>query len=199
MRAFASPLLAPSLCLYFLAVSAALTGCGGREAHRDAAFPPTTPFSKRLQGSGDFVCWSVKRAFLTQGYMLDRSSNAILIGTKDEQPDDETNVTLHLQTTCMDNRDGTSTVFASASREVSKLQKVKSSLAAGVGPATFSWPSGSEKSLHVIKRETIQDANFYQGFYNLVQQFAWEEEASSRSRPPSRSAAQDSASDSDRR
>ena len=61
-----------------------------------------------------------------------------MIGTKDLQPDDETNVSLRLQATCVDNRDGTSTVFASATRETSKMQTVAHSTTYGASIATIS-------------------------------------------------------------
>src|SRR5215831_19015112 len=85
----------PWLYLHFLALMLALAGCGKREYYREELFPPATPYSAKVQGSGDAVCWSVKHAFLTQGYMLDRSAESLVMsGTKESQPDDETNVTL---------------------------------------------------------------------------------------------------------
>jgi uncharacterized protein DUF2242 len=168
-------------CLELLVVAVALTGCGGKKMVHEETFEPNTPFSARLEGSGDVVCWSVKHAFLNQGYMLDRSGDSVILtGTKDFQPDDDTNVTLHLQTTCVDNRDGTSTVFASATRETSKMQNVKQSFQAGVSFATVTLPAGSEKVLRVAKRETIQDPKFYDRFYALVKEFAKEEARASR-------------------
>ena len=164
------------LLLHLVAAVLAVSGCGKRDMYRDDAFRADTPFSARVQGSGDAVCWSVKRAFLSQGYMLDRGSDTlILTGTKDTQPDDETSVTLRLQATCTDNRDGSSTVFASATREVSKLQRVMHSITAGVSVATVSVPSGTDRVMRVQRRETIQDPKFYQSFYALVQKFAREE------------------------
>jgi hypothetical protein len=68
-------------------------------------FVGAAPFSKTISGSGDAVCWSVKRALLGQGYMLERSSEpGVLTGTRDYQPENKLNITLHLQTTCADNR-----------------------------------------------------------------------------------------------
>jgi hypothetical protein len=165
------------LCLQLFVPVWILTSCSHpKEVYREEAFRADAPFSKKIAGSGDIVCWSVKHAFLSQGYMLERSSDpAILIGTRDFQRDEELNVTLRMQTTCADNHDGSSLVFASAVQEISKLQAVTNSLSAGVGPATFSWPSGSTKALAVVKRETIQDAMFYQRFFSLVQRFADEE------------------------
>jgi Uncharacterized protein conserved in bacteria (DUF2242) len=157
-----------------------LTGCAS-SAKRDAAargpFTGAAPFSKTLVGSGDAVCWSVKRALLGQGYMLDRSSDAgVLTGTRDYQPSDKTNVTVRLQTTCANNRDGTSIVFATAEREESKLQKMKQTTSAGIGPATITMPAGSAKVLGVIKRETISDPNFYNSFFTLVGGFVVQEQ-----------------------
>jgi len=139
-------------------------------------FIETAPFSKTIEGSGDVVCWCVKRALLSQGYMLDRSSEpGVLTGTRDYQPDDKLNVTLHLQTTCADNRNGTSIVFVTAMREESKLQKMKQSSSVGIGPATLTMPSGSAKVLGTVRRETIQEPDFYNSFFTLVEGYVVQE------------------------
>ena len=169
-RARITMVVADRLCwLAFVAAA----GCASQK--HDIARGPFTasaPFSKTIAGSGDTVCWSVKRALLSQGYMLERSSEpGVLTGTRDFQPEDKLNVTMHLQATCADNRDGTSIVFVAADREESRLQKMKQSTSAGIGPATLTMPSGSAKVLGVVRRETIQDPNFYNSFFVLVQGF----------------------------
>jgi len=172
--------------LLALALPALVTigGCGGKKAVKEE-FRADTPYSQRVRGPGENVCWAVKRAFLTQGYMLERGADALVMsGYKDTQTDQETSVTQRMQATCVDNRDGTSTVFATASREVNKLQKVGYSTTTGVSIFTLSLPSGSEKSLRVQSRETIQDPKFYQGFYALVNRFAAEDIAQGREAPP---------------
>jgi hypothetical protein len=157
--------------------SVAVAGCASKPPVARGPFVGTAPFSKTLAGSGDAVCWSVKRALLGQGYMLDRSGEAgVLTGTREFQPEDKVNVTLRLQTTCADNRDGTSIVFATAEREESKLQKMKQTTSAGIGPATITMPAGSAKVLGVIRRETIDDPNFYNSFFTLVQGYVAQEE-----------------------
>ena len=173
-RAVGFPAWFVSLHLVFAALL--MSGCGKKDMYRDEPFRADTPFSARIQGRGEDVCWSVKRAFLTQGYMLERGADPLIMtGTKESQPDSDTNVTMRLQATCVDNRDGTSTVFATASQEVSKLQTVMHSMTAGVSIATISVPSGTDRSLRVQKRETVQDRKFYERFYALVQQYAHEE------------------------
>jgi hypothetical protein len=159
------------------AASVMITGCASKPPVARGPFVGSAPFSKTLTGSGDAVCWSVKRALLGQGYMLERSGEpGVLTGTRDYQPEEKVNVTLRLQTTCADNRDGTSIVFATAEREESKLQKMKQSTSAGIGPATITIPGGSAKVLGVIKRETIDDPNFYNSFFTLVQGYVAQEE-----------------------
>jgi hypothetical protein len=158
-----------------LAVAVAVAGCASKRDTR-GPFIGSAPFSKTIPGSGDAVCWSVKRALLGQGYMLERSSEpGVLTGTRDYQPEKKVNVTLRLQTTCADNRNGTSIVFVTADREESKLQKMKQSTSAGIGPATVTMPAGSAKVLGVVRRETIDDPNFYNSFFALVEGFVAQE------------------------
>ncbi len=173
MRKAQSSMVLPRLVL--LTAAAAVTGCASKHDTR-GPFVASAPFSKTLSGSGDAVCWSVKRALLGQGYMLERSSESgVLTGTRDAQPEDKINVTVRLQTTCADNHNGTSIVFVTAEREVSKLQKMKQTTSAGIGPATITMPAGSAKVLGVIRRETIADPNFYNSFFALVEGFVAQE------------------------
>jgi Uncharacterized protein conserved in bacteria (DUF2242) len=153
-----------------------VAGCASKHDVARGPFYAAAPFSKTINGSGDVVCWSVKRAILSQGYMLDRSSEpGVLTGTRDYQPTDKLNVTVRLQTTCADNRNGTSIVFVTAEREESKLQKMKQTTSAGIGPATITLPSGSAMVLGTVRRETIQDPSFYNSFFALVQGYVAQE------------------------
>lgn len=172
----------PVRCALTLAMGMIAVGCASSSQKvAQGPFTSTAPFSKTISGSGDTVCWSVKRALLSQGYMLDRPSDSgVLTGTMDYQPKPKQNVTVHLQTTCADNKNGTSIVFATASREVSRLQKMKQTTSAGIGPATITMPAGSAKVLGVVRRETIQDPSFYNSFFNLVATYVAQE-------PPHRS------------
>jgi len=170
---------AVALRLYVALLTIALiaTGCASRKHDlAQDSISAQAPFSKTFRGSGDAVCWSVKRALLSQGYMLDRSTDSgVLTGTRDFQPDPKLNVSYHLQTTCADNRDGTSIVFVTATREDSQLQKMKQSTSMGIGPATLTMPSGSARVLGTVRRETIQDPSFYTRFFDLVQGFIGQE------------------------
>ena len=168
------------------AVAMISSGCASHRPHdlaRDS-ISPHEPFSKTFRGGGDVVCWSVKRALLSQGYMLDRSNEeGVLTGTRDFQPSPKLNLSYHLQTTCADNRDGTSIVFVTATREDSQLQKMRQTTSLGVGPATLTMPSGSARVLGTVRRETIKDPDFYQKFFELVQGYIGEERVSDAARP----------------
>jgi hypothetical protein len=59
---------------------------------------------------------------------------------------------------------------------------VITSFSAGVSFATVTVPSGMEKVLHVVSRETIRDPQFYERFYLLVESYARDEWRQSRSR-----------------
>lgn len=160
------------------AMAAALSvGCAHHPPPQQ--FSAAAPFSKTFTGSGDTVCWSVKRALLSQGYMLDRPNDAgVLTGSRDEQPKPKLNVTTRLQTTCADNRNGTSIVFVTAEREENALQKMKQTTSLGVGPATLTMPSGSARVLGTVRRETVKDPNFYGQFFGLVQTYVDQERVS---------------------
>ena len=170
-----------------LAAAALAAGCAAKHDVTKDSFSESAPFSKTLTGTGDSVCWSVKRALLSQGYMLDHpdESSSVLTGTRDFQPNRKQNVAIHLQATCADNRNGTSIVFVIATREDSRLQKMKQSTTAGIGPAMITVPSGSAKVLGVVRRVTISDPAFYDRFFQLVQDYVAQDQAS---RPPDRRA-----------
>jgi hypothetical protein len=160
-----------------LAVMTAFAGCASHKHDVvDESITSKAPFSRTYEGTGEVVCWSVKRAMLSQGYMLDRSAEeGVLTGTRDFQPKEKLNVTLHLQTSCADNHNGTSIVFVTATREDSELQKMKQSTSMGVGPATLTMPSGSARVLGTVRRETVHDAQFYDSFFSLVDGYVKQE------------------------
>lgn len=170
----AYPPSAVSCLAPLLALALALGGCSStKELAKKEQFESDTPFSARIAGPSKAVCWSVKRALLSQGYMLDHSADSVtLTGVKEFQTDDDTNVELRMQTSCADNGDRTSTVFATAIREVAKVQNVKQAVSAGVWIATVTVPVGSEKVMQVLTRQTIDDPKFYRSFYRLVSEYA---------------------------
>ena len=172
--------LSPSnrLVLSLLTSALILQGCSTtRAVQKESSQAAATPYSAKIGLPSKIVCWSVKRAFLAQGYMLDRSTAeaATLTGVKEFQTDDETNVTLRLQTSCADNSDGTSTVYATAMREVNKVQRENQHRSVGVGWATLTVPAGSAKIMRPLSRETVSEPKFYQRFYALVSKLAEED------------------------
>lgn len=166
-------------CLACAAVTALIAGCAAKHPIVNDSFSANAPFSRTLRGSGESVCWSVKRSMLSQGYMLDHSGeSAVVTGTRDFQPKPKLNVSVRLQASCADNHNGTSIVFVTATREDSRLQRMKQSTSAGIGPATLTFPSGSAEVLGVVSRQTIQDPEFYDHFFKLVEGYVAQDERS---------------------
>ena len=165
-------------------IALALAGCGGGDAgwkqYRTETFEESTAYNKQLAFPSSLACRAVKQALLSQGYMIDRSSESIiLVGSKNWQVEDETTVTLNLQVTCVHNDDESSTVFAAAVQELSRVQRVTGSMSAGVSIATVTVPQSSGRQLVVVGRDTIRDPEFYGRFYALVQRFAENERKAS--------------------
>ena len=180
MRCHQSTVLRPAWAT--AAAVALLVGCAHQPPPKQ--FAADAPFSRNFAGAGDAVCWSVKRALLSQGYMLDRpNESGVMTGSRDVQPTPKLNITTRLQTTCADNRNGTSIVFVTATREQNQLQKMQQSTSMGVGPATLTLPSGSAKVLGTVRRETISDPDFYNQFFALVQNFVGQEQLSQAGAP----------------
>ena len=180
MRSFKAT--SPERVFAAAAAIALLVGCAHHPPPKQ--FTADAPFSRNFTGSGDAVCWSVKRALLSQGYMLDRPNDAgVMTGSRDDQPKPKLNITTRLQTTCADNRNGTSIVFVTATREENQLQKMKQTTSVGVGPATLTMPSGSAEVLGTVRRETVKDPNFYGQFFTLVQAYVDQERLSQSSVP----------------
>ena len=62
-----------SRAVLVVAAVGAAAGCASRKVEiAQQSISSQAPFSRTFQGSGDTVCWGVKRALLSQGYMLDR-------------------------------------------------------------------------------------------------------------------------------
>jgi hypothetical protein len=174
----------PQCACAVAAAVALVAGCASHHRPPPPQFTMNAPFSQTFSGSGDSVCWSVKRALLSQGYMLDRPNDAgVLTGSRDEQPQPKLNVTTRLQTSCADNRNGTSIVFVTATREDSRLQKMKQSTSVGVGPATVTMPAGSAQVLGTVGRATVTDPDFYRQFFALVQGYVDQEHLAQGSSP----------------
>jgi len=165
------------------AVTVVLAGCGGGpnvKLYKNETFQEGAAFSKTIPLASGVVCRNVKRALLSQGYAIEQTPSSkdspFLTAIKNWQPEDDVAVTLRMQVTCVHEDENSSTVFATAVEEGYKLQTVPGSMSAGVSVATVTIPSFSGRQLMLVRRETIQDAQFYGRFYSLVQQYAEAEE-----------------------
>lgn len=162
------------LVLGLLVLTLAMAGCGKLDVYRDEAFQSDTPFSSRIQAPVGRVKAGVHHALLSQGYLLTVAPQPdMLLGIKEFQGDEEHNVVLYLQAAWRDNGDGTTTVYATAKQQVNSLETTKQT--AGISLPTLggiSIPTGSTKFQTKISGETVQDPEFYQRFYRLVEEDA---------------------------
>jgi hypothetical protein len=161
------------------AAACVLAACGGGEpVQRTEAPAREVSFNHTIPASGSVVCPSVKRALLSQGYMLveQQREAGYTVGKRESQQDEKTNIAIRVQAGCVQNSDGSSTVYATGQREVSKLQRVPRSISAGVSIATVTLPTGGEEQLTVVSRETITDPAFYRQFYQLVETYVTQEQ-----------------------
>jgi len=116
------------------------------------------------------MSWCASNAPCSQEYQLDpEAESGVLTGTKNFQID-ETMVALRLRATCMSNRDGTTTVYASVQQETNELQTLKQPAGVSlVGIVGLSLPSGSARIPITVKRETVRDPEFYARFYRQIE------------------------------
>lgn len=155
------------------AIATALSACGTRPAYRDEAFGRDTPFSRRILGAEEIVCGSVRRALLNQGFVQEQATEAGVLNFTKAFQRDEHILTLRVHTTCMDNLDGSHTVFASALEETGELQTLKQPLGISIGPiGGITLPSGSARIPVTVRRETVQDADFYARLFRQVEELA---------------------------
>ena len=160
-----------------------LAGCGGGpnvKLYKVEDFKTgTAAFSRTLPLASNVVCRNVRRALISQGYVIEQTpaskESPFLQGSKSWQPEDDVSITLKVQATCVHEGDNSSTVFITAIEEAHKLQTVMNSVSAGVSVATVTLPSTSGRALMPVRRETIQDPKFYASFYDLVYKFAKQE------------------------
>ena len=157
-----------AMAIVAFACTPILFGCGTQQVYHDEAFRPETPFSKRIRGPAEVVCDSVKRTMLNQGYALEAESDT-LVATKAFQRD-EAMVLLRLRASCLRNDDESHTIYASAVEETSELQTLKQPAGVTVGGVFgLTLPAGSGKIPITVRRETVQDADFYARFYKHVE------------------------------
>ncbi len=163
--------------LLALAIAAvtALAGCGRDRVRPDPmlaaeTFDADDTFSRTYAVPPEVACEAARRALLGQGYVVAASSATAVSATKNFQPSAEDHTQIEVRTSCAAKRDGGALVFVSALRDRYALKKNATSASLGVGAlGSVSLPVGSsDDSLVRVASSTVQDAGFYQRFFERV-------------------------------
>lgn len=170
-------------CL-MLAVSAALlaAGCSGLPRATEPGiavytrekFEPDSQYTRRFPTAPAATCEAVRRALLSQGYVISTASAERVGGRKNFQPQRDAHLQLEFNVTCAGEggvAQGPSIVFASAIEDRYALKKAAGQSASlGVGPlGSVSVPLGtSDDSLVKVGSATVPAGEFYDRFFKLV-------------------------------
>lgn len=152
-----------------------LVACGGSSIHKNEDFSEETPFWQKYDLPPEQVCDAANLALLSQGYKVSAKNNRELLGQKEFQPEKERHALLEFQIICHNAPQTTAKTMLFASATESHYVLKESNTSAGLSIpkiGSISLPfSGSADSLVKINSTTIEDANFYHRFHDLVRRF----------------------------
>lgn len=138
-------------------------------------FTNTDVYSHSFAGTEQATCEAVRRALLSQGYIVNDARNSLVKARKSFQPERERHVQIEFNVTCAPDSKGsnTTTAFANAVRDQYALKKSSSSASVGVGVlGSVSLPfSSSDEALVKVASETIPSRQFYDRFFELVERY----------------------------
>lgn len=132
-------------------------------------------YSHSFAGSGTATCEAVRRALLSQGYIVTEATPALVTGNKKFQRDRNSHAQIDFSVVCAPNSEGSNatTAFANAVRQTYSLKKTSTSASVGVGVlGSLSMPVGSsDESMVKIGAETIASKKFYDQFFERVENY----------------------------
>lgn len=169
-----SPRLFPTLVC--LGIVAALSGCGRGKADHvlvRESFNSDNTYSRSVDVTPAQACEAARRVLLSQGYLVARADAAMVEGSKNFQPNEDTHEQLDLRVSCVAQGDSQAWVFVSAVQDRYALKKSPTSASVGVGVlGSVSLPVGSSNDSMVrVASVTVQDAGFYKNFFERMNQY----------------------------
>jgi hypothetical protein len=116
------------------------------------------------------LCEAVKRALMSDGYVVAKGDPLNISGGKEFQVEDNHHAILNVFATC-DQRVGASTLFVTATEEHFDIKNIRKSTLFGVPVvAPISIGTRMEGDYQVkIRGETVTKGDFYERFYQAVQ------------------------------
>ena len=148
-------------------------GCSTEKpfVYSQESFDTVSRHSRGFPVSAAQTCEAARRALLSQGYLVQRSTAEVVDGRKSFQPSIDNHVEIEFHVVCASEGAQRSTVFVNALQDRFALKKTSGSASLGVGPVgSVSLPFGSSSdSLVKIASETIPSADFYNRFFALIE------------------------------
>jgi hypothetical protein len=159
------------------AVLAIAAGCSSNKSaiYEHENFDDSGTFSRNYPVTDAQSCEAVRRALLSQGYIITSNDSKLVSGHKSFQQTGENHMEISFSVVCAD--DGSeghhATVFANALQDRYALKKTNNSASLGVGVlGSVSMPIGSsDDSMVKVASETVSSAKFYERFFALVELF----------------------------
>lgn len=147
-----------------------LTACGGTRTYAvKEDFQNDTRYRRDFSGAVAPVCDAARRVLQGDGYLVGKSADHDLIGTKEFPIEENRQALLHLYVTCSPRGNG-STLFVTATEEHFDVKTNSEGTSIGIPLTPLS--IGSRKETHSLAKthgETVTDYNFYQRFYRAVE------------------------------
>lgn len=139
-------------------------------------FASVSTYSRLFDASPAQTCEAARRALLSQGYIVDTASDALVEGQKNFQPDGDSHLQVVIRVVCVpDSADGSISLgFVTALQDSYTLRKTNNSASlgvGGVGSVSLPFLSGAGESLVKVGSETIALASFYESFFDLVKRY----------------------------
>ena len=156
------------------AALALLSACSSTQpaAFQREEFQASNTFSRSFDGTEAQTCEAVRRALLSQGYVVLIANADLVNARKSFQPEHDSHVQIEFRVVCTAQRKGTrpTLAFVSALQDRYALKKSNNSASVGVGAiGSLSLPfTSGEDSLVKVASETIAASSFYDRFFKLV-------------------------------
>jgi hypothetical protein len=169
----------------------ALTGCGGlpsrstkaeKSVYQGESFAAEETFSRLFDANVDDTCEAARRALLSQGYVISKSTSGVVQGAKHFQPEGEVHVEIAFNIVCVGDgpKQQIATAYVSAQQDRYAVKKSPQAASLGVSAlGSISVPlSSTQDSLVKVASETIPAGEFYDRFFTLMQRMLRENTAS---------------------
>lgn len=147
-----------------------LSACGGTRTYAvKEDFKNDSRYRRDFSTAAAPVCDAARRVLQGEGYLVEKSVDHDLVGTKEFPIEENRQALLRLYVTCGQRAEG-STLFVTASEEHFDVKTSSESTSIGVPLTPLSISSKREINTQTKTHgETVTDRNFYERFYRAVQ------------------------------